>query len=213
MGAVRRPVELRPPRGLVDPATSRIIMPDSLRGNFLIARRTLRDLNFFHTVVFLVEHNDEGAMGVVVNRPSGTTVAEALSQHFDLPRTDDEVYIGGPVEENAMFILHNAADLAREETPVIAGIFVGSSAEVFEEAVRRSANGDAELRFRVYSGYSGWTAGQLEAELERNDWLVTPATEEFVFHPKPYLVWNLVIQKFRQTHSLAPGNLGEPEMN
>src|SRR5438132_1387425 len=111
-------------------------MSDSLRGQFLVSARHLRDPNFHKTVVLLVEHADTGAMGLVVNRPSGVSVAQALSQHFELPETEDVVFVGGPVEDSALFMLHNAGDLDAAELPVIPGLYVGSSAEVFEDVVR-----------------------------------------------------------------------------
>src|ERR1700682_5169784 len=107
-------------------------MPEFLRGHFLASARNLRDPNFFKTVVLRIEHDENGSMGLVVNRPSGVTVASALSGHFDLPETDDVVFVGGPVEESSLFILHNADDLDTVEVPLIPGLFVGSNADIFE---------------------------------------------------------------------------------
>src|SRR5665213_209356 len=110
-------------------------MPDTLRGQFLIAGRNLRDPNFFQSVVLIVEHGEGGAMGGVVNRPSGVTVTQALQKHFELPETGEMVYVGGPVERNALFILHNADDLDNSEASVLDGLFVGSSPDTFENIV------------------------------------------------------------------------------
>ena len=92
----------------------------------MIAAKRLRDPNFYKTVVLMVEHGADGAMGLVINRPSSVTFAHALSEHFKLPETDDLVYVGGPVEPSALFILHNSAELDRKESPLIPGVFVGS---------------------------------------------------------------------------------------
>ena len=188
-------------------------MPHSLRGQFLIAGRTLRDPNFFQSVVLIVEHGEGGAMGVVVNRPSGVTVAEALKNHFELPESDAMVYVGGPVERNALFILHNAEDLDGSETPVLDGLFVGSSPDTFESVVKRSAEGNEELKFRVYFGCAGWAPDQLEGELARNDWLVVPGMVEYVFHSDPYAVWDLVVANYNRANPLLPGMTGNPELN
>lgn len=188
-------------------------MPESLRGHFLISARQLRDPNFFKSVVLLVDHGETGAMGLVVNRPSDVLVAEALEQHFELPETEDLVYVGGPVEENALFMLHNSEDVDHSETPVIPGLFVGSSEEAFADVVRRSAEGDSDLKFRIYSGCSGWAPGQLEGELERGDWLISPACREFIFHTEPYEVWSLALRDFRKLHPLVPGAGENPELN
>lgn len=188
-------------------------MANSLRGQFLIAGKRLRDANFFRTVVLMVEHGDEGAMGLIVNRPSSVTVAHALSEHFKLPETDDLVYVGGPVEPSALFILHNAAELDENETPVIPGLFVGSSAQVFETVVRASADGDPNMKFRIFSGCAGWAPGQLEGELARGDWYHYPAAAECLFHDDPYQVWELMMQKVYEANRILPGHPANPEWN
>jgi putative transcriptional regulator len=188
-------------------------MPDSLRGQFLIAGKSLRDPNFFQSVVLIVEHGEGGAMGVVVNRPSGVTVAQALKNHFELPESGEMVYVGGPVERNALFILHNASDLDGSETPILDGVFVGSSPDTFESIVKRSVEGSDELRFRVYFGCAGWAPDQLEGELARNDWLVFPGTVDYVFHPDPYSVWEQVVAAYNRANPLLPGITGNPGLN
>lgn len=188
-------------------------MPESLRGQFLIAGRTLRDPNFYQSVVLIVEHNDGGAMGVVINRPSGVTVAQALAKNFDLPETGEMVYLGGPVERNALFILHNAPDLDSAESPIMDGLYVGGNAEMFEKVVQRAAESDSDLKFRVYFGCAGWGPGQLEGELSRNDWHVIPASPEVVFHADPYQIWESALQEFRRTNPLVPGAEGRAELN
>ena len=114
-------------------------MSDSLRGQFLIAGYRLRDSNFFKTAVLIVEHNAQGAMGVIVNRPSDETVTETLAGHFDLPETGDVVYQGGPVEPAALFIVHDGGIDQPDEPEIVPGIFVASSAETFERIVRGAA--------------------------------------------------------------------------
>jgi putative transcriptional regulator len=179
----------------------------------LIAARSLRDPNFFKSVVLIVEHNGEGAMGVVVNRPSGVTVAHALKKHFELPETGEMVHIGGPVERNALFILHNADDLEASETPIIDGLFVGSSPDTFENVIQRAAASDPELKYRVYFGCAGWGPDQLEGEVGRNDWLILPARLGLVFHPEPYNVWDEAVTEHRHVKPVVPGAPANPEWN
>jgi putative transcriptional regulator len=188
-------------------------MSESLRGQFLIAGRNLRDPNFYKTVVLIVEHAEGGAMGVVVNRPSGVTISSALKKHFALPETGEMVYFGGPVERNALFVLHNLADLDEADFPVVPGLFVGNSPEAFEGIVRRASAGDEALRFRIYFGCAGWGADQLEGELARNDWLVYPGNAETVFDANPYEVWERLVAEQRSIRSLLPGFNGDPGTN
>jgi putative transcriptional regulator len=187
-------------------------MTDSLRGHFLIAGPRLRDPNFFKSAVLIVEHNDEGAMGLVINRPSSVTVASALSGHFDLPPSEGCVYQGGPVEQTALFILHNSQALDPEETPVIEDLLIGSCAEVFENVVRESID-DPAIEFRVFSGCSGWGAGQLEGELERGDWFVVPASLDYVFAKDPYAVWENLMEQVHKAHRILPDHPSNPEWN
>lgn len=188
-------------------------MPKSLRGQFLVAARHLRDPNFFRTVVLMVEHGKDGAMGLVINRPSSVTVARALDGHFDLPETGDLVYVGGPVEPSALFILHNSETFDADERPVIPGIHVGGSASVFESVVRSAESGNAGLRFRVLSGCAGWGPGQLEGEVSRGDWLLFPADGEMTFAPNPYEVWESIVDRISQKLSALPEKKGNPEWN
>ena len=188
-------------------------MTESLRGQFLIAGRALRDPNFYRTVVLIVGHNDEGAMGVIVNRPSGLTVAKALEKRFELPETGEMVHVGGPVERNALFVLHNSSDLGDEESPIIDGLFVGNSPETFEKVVERATGEESDLKYRVYFGCAGWAPDQLESELGRNDWLVMPATTDYIFHPEPYAVWELALEDYRKSNPLVPGIVGRPDLN
>jgi putative transcriptional regulator len=188
-------------------------MPESLRGHCLIAAKRLRDPNFYKTVVLMVEHGSDGAMGLVINRPSSVTVAHALSEHFKLPETDDLVYVGGPVEPSALFILHNSSELDRKESPLIPGVFVGSSADVFEEIVRSSAGGNPDLQFRIYSGCAGWAPGQLEGEIARGDWYSHPAETYAIFGEDPYAVWDSMIAKVYESNRILPEPSGNPEWN
>jgi len=187
-------------------------MSESLRGQFLIAKPHIRDSNFFKTAVLMVEHNDEGAMGLVVNRPSDATVASALSGHVE--SSDDAlVFIGGPVEPAALFILHNAGFLDPGEQAVVADILVGSSAEVFEQVVEAAESSEHSVQFRVYAGCSGWGPGQLEGEIARGDWFLYPGSEEIVFHDDPYVVWETLVVAVQQSHRILPHPTENPEWN
>ena len=188
-------------------------MPDAYRGKCLIAGKRLRDLNFFKTVVLVVEHGSEGAMGLVVNRPSSVSVAHALSEHFNLPETNDLVYLGGPVEPSNLFILHNAADVDENEEPVVPGLYAGSSPEIFETIVRSAAANDHTLQFRIFSGCAGWAPGQLEGEIARGDWYVHPAVAGLVFHENPYEVWDETLRMFHESNRTLPQPPEDPQWN
>lgn len=188
-------------------------MSQSLRGQCLVAAKSLRDPNFFKTVVLIVEHGDHGAMGLVVNRPSSILVCHALSKHFDLPNCGALVYVGGPVEPAALLILHNAEDLSDGERPVAAGVYIGSSADAFEEVVRRIGNGDEALQYRIFSGCAGWAPGQLEGEISSGDWMVVSPLPDLAFCDDPYELYPRMLQRVFEEHRLLPHTATDPQWN
>ncbi len=188
-------------------------MVNSLRGHFLLATRHLHDPNFFRSVVLLLEHNEEGAMGVVVNRPSSVNVAHALTGHFDVPNSEDVIYVGGPVEPSALSMLHSSDEWGSSELAVIPGVYIGSSAKAFRDIVVSGHRNPASCNFRIYSGYSGWGEGQLESELARGDWFTLPASAEFVFHLQPYEMWDLLLREFHKQHRILPIPSDKAEWN
>ena len=141
---------------------------ESLRGQLLVSSPGIIDPNFRRTVVLVCEHNEEGAMGVVLNRPSGTAVAEALPDLESLVEPGEPVYVGGPVQREAVLVL------AEFDDPDAAGDIV------FDDVGFARGDGDFELleaatrRARAFVGYAGWGEGQLESELEQLSWLVEP---------------------------------------
>lgn len=192
---------------------NRLGMAESLRGKYLVAGKGLRDPNFYRSVILVVEHNDEGAMGLVINRPSSITVAHALTGHFNLPETDDLVYAGGPVEPSALFILHNLSYLETDEAPIVPNVFVGSSPEAFEQAIHSAALGDSDVRFRILSGCAGWGANQLDDELARGDWYVQSACDKSLFDDNPYELWEHLVKRLHEHIPIFPPMKGNPEWN
>ena len=133
-------------------------MAGSLQGSFLIAANHLRDPNFYRSVVMMLEHNDQGAMGLVINRPSAMTIGKALSQQGQTSVNQDPVFVGGPVEPTSLFILHNCLSLGKRDQEVAPGLFLAGSENSFEEVVRSGKSPEAGVRFRLISGYAGWAA-------------------------------------------------------
>jgi len=186
----------------------------SLRGQCLIAAKSLRDENFYKTVVLLLEHTATGATGIVLNRPSSVRVSHALSGHFTLPETSEVIFIGGPVEPTALVILHDDNSLESSDASPASGVFVGGSAESFERVLTAGDSGiDARARFRVFSGYSGWGGGQLDEEIERGDWLILPGSHELVFETDPYNVYETALQQYFEANDLLPYRVKDPSLN
>jgi len=188
-------------------------MPGFLRGHVLIAARHLRDSNFYKTVVLLVEHNDGGAMGLVINRPLDVSVSDALGRHFEMPQSRHHVFSGGPVEPNALLILHNSSECDQEHAAIVPGVYVGTSADIFDRVAAEAASEATEFQFRIFSGYSGWGAGQLEEEISRGDWFFMAGDARYVFNGNPYGVWEEVLREFRLRHRILSSEPADPELN
>ena len=186
---------------------------ESLKGQFLVAGKQLRDPNFFRSVVLMVEHSDSGSMGLVVNRPSNVSVARALSGHYELPENDQLVYVGGPVEPSALFVLHSAGECEENHSDVVPGIFVGSSPEVFERVIARVVDDTDELMFRIFAGCAGWAPGQLEGELSGGDWHLLPAEASEILPRDPYSLWDALVERIQATNRTVPPSPGNPEWN
>lgn len=159
----------------------------SLQGRFLVASPHLGDDNFFRSVVLLVQHDEAGAFGLVLNRPLRQSVQEVWEE-FDKPfcNCDDAVYVGGPVE-GPIGALHNSRALSDEE--VLPGVHYTAREELLDALVR-----DTPDQFRFFAGYSGWGGGQLEDELEAGGWLQLDATATDVF-ADPEQVWSQLTRR------------------
>lgn len=184
----------------------------NFRGQLLIAAKHLLDPNFFKAVVLMVEQGDNGAMGVVINRPSDVAVSHALSGHLDVEGLEGPVYFGGPVEPGGLIVLHDRSDLSESEA-VIPGVYVPTQAEVFEEVIRAAESDGNSTTFRVYSGCAGWSPGQLESEVERGDWYALPAEAEVVFSDDPYSIWEQATNEVAASHRFIDQSVDNPELN
>ena len=161
----------------------------SLRGQVLVASATLLDPNFQRTVVLVAEHSDEGAMGVVLNRPSPVNAAEAVPILASLVADDDLVHVGGPVQPGAVVALAEY-----EEPEEAAAIAFGDVGFLAADADTEALAG-ALRRVRVYAGYAGWSPGQLEAELEEEAWIVEPAVADDVFASDADGLWPAILTR------------------
>lgn len=176
-------------------------------GTFLIASPTLRDVNFSRTVVLLCEHDDdEGSMGLVVNRPTEVSLDETVEGLEDAG--PQPLFFGGPVQREIVVVLHRDAEVPGAH-PVCDGMALGGEAEPILDLLR----GPARARVRVFSGYSGWGAGQLQDELEMGSWIVCPARAHFVFESTPESMWADVLRSLGPRYELLTHVPLDPRVN
>src|SRR3954471_19204290 len=181
---------------------------DSLRGKLILASPILRDPNFARTVVLIAEHSDEGAMGLVLNRPATSTVAEAVPDLTWLTGESEPVYVGGPVAETAVIVL------AEFDKPELAGAlvdedlgFIGSDADDPERL------GGATRRARVFPGHAGWGPGQHEDELAEEAWIIEPPMREEIFTADPGELWAAVLRRKGHRYALLATMPPDPTLN
>jgi len=180
---------------------------ESVRGQLLIAGPALIDPNFWRTVVLIVDHNEEGALGLVLNRPSETAVGEAVPQLEELVDPADRLFIGGPVQPSAVIVLaefedpSDAALLAFDDVGVLG---TGSSPEELAGGVRSA---------RAFVGHAGWGPGQLDGELERGDWILEQARVEDAFAVDPRELWAEVLTRKGGSYALVARMPPDPSVN
>jgi putative transcriptional regulator len=181
---------------------------DSLRGKLLLAGPVLKDPNFDRTVVLITEHSDEGAMGLVLNRPSGAQVGEAVPDLAWVAGDEAIVFVGGPVAPNGVIAL------AEWNDPSHAAILVDEDLGFVQgDAEDTEALAAALRRVRVYAGHAGWGPGQLEDEVEEEAWIVEPPRREELFSDDPDGLWSAVLRRKGREFALLSTMPPDPSLN
>ena len=180
---------------------------ESVRGKLLIAGPTLLDPNFWRTVVLVVEHTEDGALGLVLNRPSETTVGEAVAQLEELVDPDDQLFIGGPVQPSSVIVLAQFEDPGEAAVIAFQDIGVLAAGGALEDAGAGVRSG------RAFVGHSGWGPGQLDGELERGDWILEPARRGDAFSAEPDELWSDVLTRKGGSYALIARMPPDPSVN
>ena len=179
---------------------------DTLQGQLLIASPALLDPNFRRTVVLVTEHTDEGAAGLVLNRPSPAEVAELVPQLEPLVEDGEQVWLGGPVQQDAVLVLGEFVDPEDAAVPLFGALGFPSLDEP-DDVV------PVTTRRRVFAGYAGWGAGQLEDELAREDWIIEPALPDDAFTETPDALWSDVLRRKGGVYELVARMPEDPSVN
>ena len=180
---------------------------DSVRGQLLVAGPALLDPNFWRTVVLVIEHNEEGALGLVLNRPSESSVGDAVPELGTLVNPGEQLYIGGPVQPSAVIVLAQFEDAS--DAAVIAFDDVG----VLGTGTALDQVGDGVRSGRAFVGHAGWGPGQLDSEIERGDWILEPARREDAFSAQPGELWPEVLTRKGGSYALIARMPPDPSVN
>jgi putative transcriptional regulator len=181
----------------------------SLRGRLLVAMPVLQDPNFERTVTLLLEHTEEGALGLVLNRPSDTELDDPLPEWGPLAAEPPVVFVGGPVA------LDGAIGLARATDPVPSEGWAPLFDDLGTVDLRRSPEDiEAPLEgLRVFLGHAGWGPGQLEAELDEDSWIIEDARRTDVFTEDPEDLWSAVLRRKGREYVLLATMPMDPSQN
>jgi putative transcriptional regulator len=178
----------------------------SLTGQLLVASPGLFDPNFRRTVVLVTEHNEDGAAGLVLNRPTEAEVSEVVPQLESLVDDGELIYMGGPVQPNGVLVLGEFLDPADAAVPLF-GSLGFPSLETPEEVVPLTT------RRRIFAGYAGWGSGQLEDELAREDWILEQAKNDDAFTEAPDELWADVLRRKGGIYELVARMPEDPSVN
>jgi putative transcriptional regulator len=165
---------------------------DLAAGKLLVAKRTLSDPNFAETVILLVQYDEEGTVGLIINRQSKFPLSRLAKQLEAAKGKSDPLYLGGPVQTGGIMALVRSRSKPEDAKRVVADIYIISSKEMLEKTM---AAGAAASTFRLYVGYAGWANGQLEWELGMDAWKVLPADPGWVFDAHPETLWSRLVEQ------------------
>lgn len=162
---------------------------DLAAGQFLVAGRGLLDPNFAKTVILLVSHDDDGAMGIIVNRPTPVKLEQMVEELQEGAERPETVWVGGPVAHWQLVLLFKSEFQPEDTESVLDGVYFSGSRVVLEDLL------EGTMEFRVYAGYAGWSPGQLEHEIARGSWHILPGEPELVFDAEPESLWEELVTR------------------
>ncbi len=162
---------------------------DSLAGQLLIAAPTLVEPNFRRTVVLVAAHGEEGALGLVLNRPSEASVADMIEELDGVAGADARLHVGGPVAPRQVMVLGEFDD------PSVIGVRILGDLGLPAGTVAVSQVAAVTRRARVFAGHAGWGPGQLEAELDEESWIIEGLRPEDPFDEHPESLWTTLLER------------------
>jgi putative transcriptional regulator len=179
----------------------------SLRGKLIVAGPKLYDPNFHRTVVLICEHTDDGALGLIVNRPTPVEVGDAVPELGELLGPTDRLFAGGPVQPQSIVLLAELEDPPEEALMVTGDVGLVLQGVDLEDLAAMARRG------RAFLGYAGWGPGQLEDELERDDWIVLDAEPNDAFADDAEEMWGRVLARNGGEYALLATMPPDPSLN
>lgn len=178
------------------------------KGRILISEPFLMDNYFKRSIVLITEHNDEGTVGFVLNKPINMKVNEIMT---DFPPVNSIVSLGGPVQTNTLHYIHTLGDIIPGSMKVIDNIYWGGEFDVIKRLLETGSLNNENIRF--FLGYSGWQSNQLEDELNDNAWVVADIKPEEIMVPMNKIFWNKALHRLGKKFQMWANFPENPQMN
>jgi putative transcriptional regulator len=179
------------------------------KGRLLLSEPLMGDFYFGRAVILLAEHDDEGTFGVVLNKP---IVQHKFNEVVnDFPDFDGSLFIGGPVEPNNLFFVHTIGDIVEGALEIGAGIYWGGDIDIVKDMIEYGTVTSNDIRFSV--GYSGWSPKQLQNELKRNSWVVSPDLNKDLLMMNPDNMWEELLTPLGEKYKYWTKFPSDPALN
>jgi putative transcriptional regulator len=180
----------------------------SLKGQLILDNGKLRGSFFHRTVILICQHDAEGAFGLILNRSTKNQVGDALVAKLPQAVKDETLFLGGPVQPQALSFLHNDAYLP--DANVMPNLNVGHS---LDNLLEIADSYSSTQRLKIFAGYAGWSPGQLDDEMKRDTWMTHPASLELIFHPEPNTLWQQILRDKGWKYKLIAEAPEDPSLN
>ena len=183
-------------------------MKTPTKGSILLSEPFLKDPNFARSVVLLTEHNDEGSIGFILNRPISYKINEIIE---DFPDFDAPVYLGGPVQRDSLHFIHRIQALAEDGDEIAPGVYWGGNFEKLKSLIRLNIIHPNDIRFFV--GYTGWGPNQLEGEMQTRSWILSRTGGHYTFSEKSESLWGEILQAMGGKYKAMAHYPTDPSLN
>lgn len=177
------------------------------KGYFLLSEPFLSDPTFKRSVILLTEHNKEGSVGFILNKDTGLNINELID---DFPEFNCKVFEGGPVQRDTLHFIHKMGDIIDDCHEVCEGVYWGGNFETLKTLIQNKIIKSNDILF--FLGYSGWSPRQLRNEIKENSWILTPATQKFIFSKKLNL-WKDILKTLEQKYAIMANFPEDPSLN
>lgn len=178
------------------------------KGKILIAEPFLQDTYFTRALILIVEHNDEGTIGFVLNKPVELKLEEILEE---FPEFETEISLGGPVDTNSLHYMHTLGDIIPNSLEIRKGLYWGGEYDFIKEMIKNGKVNQSEIRF--FLGYSGWEPGQLEDEIEDQAWMMTDLNNESLMGMDTLNIWKKTVKSFGSKYEIWSTFPEDPILN